>query len=77
MDKFNELITNEEKGINRELLKKHFNSRMPTAMLKALYNLNDRKKNKELVNITKTGLSDLANEIENMSEKEKEIEKPY
>ena len=77
MDKFNELITKEEKGINRELLKKHFNSQMPTAILKALYNLNDRKKNKELVNIIKSGLSDLANEIENMSEKEKEIEKPY
>ena len=29
------------------------------------------------MNIIKSGLSDFKNEIENMSEKEKEIEKPY
>ena len=45
-------------------------------MLKAVYTINDRKKNKDLVNVIKSGLSDLKNEIENMSEKEKEIEKP-
>ena len=45
-------------------------------MLKAVYTTNDRKKNKDLVNVIKSGLSDLKNEIENMSKEEKEIEKP-
>ena len=31
---------------------------------------------KALVNVIKSGLSDLKNEIENMEEEEKEIEKP-
>ena len=46
-------------------------------MLKALYNLNDRKKNNLLVNTIKIGLSDLKNEIKKMSEDEIIIEKPY
>ena len=45
-------------------------------MLKALYNLNDRKKNNLLVNTIKIGLSDLKNEIKKMSEDEIIIEKP-
>ena len=60
----NEFITKEETGMNRELFKIYFNFQMPTAMLKALYTFNDRKKNNELVNIIKSGLSDLKNEIE-------------
>ena len=39
---------------------------MPTALLKALYNLNDGKKNNQLVNIIKSRLSDLKNEIKKM-----------
>ena len=45
-------------------------------MLKTLYTTNDKKKNSKLVNVIKSGLSDLKNEIENMGEEEKEIEKP-
>ena len=45
-------------------------------MLKAVYNTNDEKKNNKLVNVIKSGLSDLKNEIKNMVEEEKEIEKP-
>ena len=45
-------------------------------MLKTIYNTNDRKKNNDLVNVIKSGLSDLKNEIENMDEEEKETEKP-
>ena len=45
-------------------------------MLKLVYKTNNKKKNSELVNIIKSGLSDLKNEIKNMSEEEKEIEKP-
>ena len=44
-------------------------------MLKSLYRKNDKKTNSKLVNMVKNGLSDLKNEIENMGEKEKEIEK--
>ena len=36
---------------------------MPIAMLKHLYNLNDRNKNNLLVNTIKSGLIDLKNEI--------------
>ena len=46
-------------------------------MLKTLYNLNDKDKNNELVNVIKSGLVDLENEIENMSEDEIKIEKPH
>ena len=46
-------------------------------MLKFVYKTNDKKKNSKLVNLIKSELSDLKNEIENMSEEEKEIEKPY
>ena len=72
----NELITKEETDMSRELFKRYVNFQMPTAV-KAIYTFNDRKKNNELVNIIKSGLSDLKNEIERMSEGEIKIEKPY
>ena len=50
MKELNELIIKKETGINRKLFKKYFNFKMPTAMIKVLYNLNDRKKNNKLVN---------------------------
>ena len=74
---FNELIIKKETGIDRELFENYFNFQMPTAMLKTLYNLNDRKKNNKLVNIIKSGLSDWENEIEKMSEDETKIAKPH
>ena len=45
-------------------------------MLKTVYTTNNRKKNNDLVNVIKGGSSDLKNEIENMGQKKKEIEKP-
>ena len=45
-------------------------------MLNSLYTRNDRKKMDDLVNIFNGELNDLKNEVENMSEEEKEIEKP-
>ena len=45
-------------------------------MLKDLYRINDKYKSNDLLNLIKIGLSDLKNEIENMGEEEKEIEKP-
>ena len=59
----NEFFTKEEAGMNMELFKRYFNFQMPTAMLKALYTFNDRKKNNQLVNIIKSGLIDLKNKI--------------
>ena len=40
-------------------------------MLKSVYKTNDKKKNSTLVNIIKSGLSDLKNEI--MGEEEKKL----
>ena len=48
----------------------------PSDMLKTVYNTNGRKKINGLVNVIKNGLIDFKNEIGNMSEEEKEIEKP-
>ena len=45
-------------------------------MFKAVYTINDKKKNNNLVSVIKRGLSDSKNEIKNMAEEEKEIEKP-
>ena len=45
-------------------------------MLKSAYKTNDKKNNSKLVNIIKSGLSDLKNKTKDMSEEEKEIEKP-
>ena len=44
-------------------------------MLKNLYRINDKYKSNDSVNVIKSGLSDLKNEIIYISEEEKEIEK--
>ena len=76
MRKFNELVNKKETDINRELFQKHFKFQRPSDMLKFVYTTNDKKKNDDLGNLIKSGISDLKNEIENMNEEEKEIEKP-
>ena len=45
-------------------------------MLKTLYTTNDKKKNNDLANMIKSGLINLKNEIESMSEEGKKIEEP-
>ena len=65
-----------ETGIDNAIFQNHFNFQRPSDMLKAVYTTNDKKKNNRLVNVIKSGLSDLKNGIEDMGEKEKEIEKP-
>ena len=45
-------------------------------MLKAAYSTNNRKENEKLVNVIKSGLGDLKNEIKEISDYEIEIEKP-
>ena len=69
-------IENESKIINYCLFKKHFNFAVPSALVKQLFEAKNRKKNNGLVNVIKSGLSDLKDEIKKMSEDEKEIEKP-
>ena len=73
----NELIIKKETDVNREIFKNYFIFQMPTLMLKTLYSLNDRKKNNQSVNMIKSGLSDLKNEIKKMYEDEIKIEKLY
>ena len=58
------------------MFKKHFNFAVASALVKQLYEAKNRKKNNGLVNVIKSGLSDLKDEIKKMSEDEKEIEKP-
>ena len=58
------------------MFKKHFNFVVPSALIKQSYEIKNKKKNNELVNVIKSGLSDLKDEIKKMSEDEKEIEKP-
>ena len=74
---FNEWVNKKETDINYELFQKHFKFQKPSDMLKPAYKTNDKKNNNKLVNMIKSGLSDLKNEIEDMNEEEKEIEKPY
>ena len=45
-------------------------------MAKKLYELKNKKENDKLVNVIKSGLSDLKSKIKKMSEDEKKIEKP-
>ena len=45
-------------------------------MLKAVYTTKNRRKKQKLVNVIKSGLSDLKNEIKEMSDDVIEIEKP-
>ena len=73
---FNEQINKEEKNINNELFKKHFNFQNLSVMLKSLSNINDIEKNNKLVDVIISGLKDLKKEIKEMSEEERKIEKP-
>ena len=70
------MINKEELAINKELFKRYFNFQRPSETLTFVYNTNDKKKNNDLINVIKSGLSDLKNEIEKMSKNETEIEKP-
>ena len=77
MKKFNKLVIKEETDINRELFKKYFNFQMSTAMLKAVYKTNSKKENNDLINVIKSGLSGLKDEIKEMSGDQSKIEKLY
>ena len=57
-------------------LKKHFNLVVITALVKQLYETKNKNKNDKLVNLIKRGLSNLKDEITEMSKDEIENEKP-
>ena len=66
---FFKYIENESESINCNLLKDYFNFESPTVLTKQSYKI--KNKNSELVNVIKSGLIDLKEEIEKMSEEEK------
>ena len=76
LSEFNKWVNKKETGINRELFQKHFKFQRSGDMLKTLYTTNDKKKNNNLVNMINSRSGVLKNELENMIEEEKEIEKP-
>ena len=53
------------------MFKKYFYVPAPTVLVKKLYDTKYKKENNELVNVIKSGLIDLKDEIEEMSEDEK------
>ena len=73
---FFKYIQNESKSIRYELFKRYFYFLAPIVLAKYLYDTKDKKENNELVNVIKSGIIDLKDEIEKMSEDEKKIEKP-
>ena len=54
----------------------HFNFVVPSVLAKKLNEIKNKKENNKLVNVIKSRLTDLKNEIKEMSEDEKKIEKP-
>ena len=68
---FFKYIQDESKCISYELFKKYFYVPAPTVLVKKLYDTKYKKENNELVNVIKSGLIDLKDEIEEMSEDEK------
>ena len=58
------------------MFKKHVNFVVPNALVKKLYETKNKNKKDKLVNIIKNGLSDLKDEIKEMSEDEIKTEKP-
>ena len=71
------MINKEKLPRNNEFFKKHFKFQNPIVLYKVLYERSDKEKNSKLVNIFNSGLKDLEEEIKQMSEEEREIEKPY
>ena len=53
----------------------HFSVSTPAVLIKKLYEMKNKEKNGDLVNVIKSGLSDLWDEIENMCENEKKKKK--
>ena len=76
IDEFSKYIAEKETEINEELFKKYFGFQRPSDIFNSLIGTNDKEKNNKLVNVINSGLKDLKEEIKEMSEKERKIEKP-
>ena len=50
------LLLMKKQNQTKELFKNYFSFEKPTVILKTLYNLNDKNKNKQLVDVIKSGL---------------------
>ena len=74
--KFIEYIEDESKDINYDLFKEYFNFEVPTVLAKKIYEINNKKKNNDLVESIKIRWSNFKDEIEKMSKEEIENEKP-
>ena len=70
------MINKEDAHVNQEIFFKYFKIQKPSLMYKVLCTMNDKEKNSNLVNTFNSALKDLKEDIKNMSEAEKEIEKP-
>ena len=68
---FIENTENKWKTIDYNLFKEYFNFEPPTVLTEQLYKIKNKKEGNELVNVIKSGLIDLKEEIEKMSEEEK------
>ena len=75
-NKFNRWVNKQETKINKELFKNHLSFQTPSALLKELYKTNDQEKNRLLVSVINSGLKDLKEKNNKMSEEERKIEKP-
>ena len=72
VNKFFEYVENGSKSINYDLFEKHFNLLAPTVLAKQIiWKKKANQKNSEFVNLIKSGLEDLKDEIEKMPEDEK------
>ena len=72
---FFEYIENELKGINYDLFRKYFNFETPIQLTKNLFEIKNKNKNNDFVEELKNIWSKLNDEIEEMSDDEKKIEK--
>ena len=75
-DELNEMITEKDNTIKKELFKKHFNFQNLSDMQKSLSKTQGTRANKQIVKLIKSRLIDLNREIEKMSQDECRIEKP-
>ena len=58
------------------MFEKYFYASAPTVLAQKLFETKNKNKNNDFVNVIKSGLRDLKDEIEKISEDEKKIEKP-
>ena len=72
-NKFFKYIENKSENINNELFEKHFKFVAPTVLAKELFETKDKNKNIKFVNVIKSGIIDLKNKLEKMSEEEKKL----